>query len=299
MSCSDFKSGTVNLRGMKRKLDMKLNGDRLRKQLTRGPSPPTTQRSKLSHPSEDNRNRGQPLQSSGDPLHHHNYHHQLKSQGDQLLCRLRQTMFNISLAKLSRYRHIPDPSLLRSVMICNTLKRLEKDLENEGIKVSFGPNGVYFLPNNTQNSTINPNANNPTIETHSLPPSDQCTISSSSPPSSPNDAIVSSQNPSSCNQNEISNGGEETFLIDLDSGGRVTPFPGKMDISGNESDSSLSSSETHIDVIDTDSDIWQAQDEKWPSSAFIPREQNGDARRIERWPHNQIPVRKSIRQRSP
>lgn len=266
MSCSDFKSGTTNLRGMKRKLDMKLNGDRLRKQLTKSPSPPPIHRSKLNHQPEA----GQTSRVAVDPLHHHNYHHQLKSPGDQLLCRLRQTMFNISLAKLSRYRHLPDPSLLRSVMICNTLKRLEKDLEQEGIKVSFGPNGVYFIPNNTQTSPSNPNANSPTTittETTTSPSSSQCLLSSTDP-SLPNNNVPS-HNPSSFDpddeNSEDNNGGEDTFLLDLDSGGRVTPFRRKIDFSNQ--DSHLESSHSRIDIIDSNGDVWNAQGQKWSSSS--------------------------------
>lgn len=261
MSCSDFKSSsTTNLRGMKRKLDMKLNGDRLRKQLTKGPSPPTSHRSKIP---QNQLETGKPAPGAVDALHHHNYHHQLKTSGDQLLCRLRQTMFNISLAKLSRYRHIPDPSLLRSVMICNTLKRLEKDLEHEGIKVSFGPNGVYFVPNNSQNLPVNYQ----TTPLTTIPTSpSQCP-----PPSSPrqtNDSTDPCQVPSSFDDDEMSNGGEETFLIDLDSGGRVTPFPRKMDTSIDD-DSNYTLSSSRIDIIDTNGDIWQAQGEKWSSTSII------------------------------
>lgn len=72
------------------------------------------------------------------------------------LTRLREAIFHISMGKLSRYRHIPDPSLLKSVMICNTLKSLERELEKEGIKVNFGPNGVYFVP------PVDPQTPNPT-----------------------------------------------------------------------------------------------------------------------------------------
>lgn len=243
---------------------MKLNGDRLRKQLTKGQiSPPTSHRSKLQNQLET----GKPAPGAVDALHHHNYHHQLKTSGDELLCRLRQTMFNISLSKLSRYRHIPDPSLLRSVMICNTLKRLEKDLEQEGIKVSFGPNGVYFVPSISQNLPINPMPNHTasvtTIPTTPLP--SQCHV-----PSSPqsNNSTDLCQDPSSFNPDEMSNGGEETFLIDLDSGGRVTPFPRKMDTSTDDDfDNTLSS--PRINIIDTNGDIWQAQGEKWSSASII------------------------------
>lgn len=57
----------------------------------------------------------------------------------------RQHIFNSSLCKLSRSRQSSDPSLLRSVLICNTLRMLEKELEGAGFKISFGPNGVSFI----------------------------------------------------------------------------------------------------------------------------------------------------------
>lgn len=327
MSCSDFKSSTVssNLRGMKRKLDMKLiNGDKLRKQLTKGcssstASPPISCNNRSSKLNHQNDLQFTSSQTSLDhhPLHHHNYHHQLKSSSNevQLLCRLRQTMFNISLAKLSRYRHIPDPSLLRSVMICNTLKRLEKDLESEGVKVSFGPNGVYFIPNNASNSSpINPITSDQTNISDQTTTSDQATnprtdesnttfnttittttasspspsgtplqfppSPSSSPSFSPsshssnNPIVPSRNNPSSCTSNhgEINpNGdGEETFLLDLDSGGRITPFPRNMETYGSENDAdsepSLSGSESEIRI---DGDMWQAQGDTWSSSSMV------------------------------
>ena len=57
------------------------------------------------------------------------------------------------MCKLSRYRQTPDPSLFKSVLICNTLKRLERELDREGIRINFGPNGVSFVPANLIQST--------------------------------------------------------------------------------------------------------------------------------------------------
>lgn len=59
--------------------------------------------------------------------------------------RQRQQIFNLSLCKLSRFRQSSDPSILRSVLICNTLRMLEKEFEKEGFKINFGPNGVSFI----------------------------------------------------------------------------------------------------------------------------------------------------------
>lgn len=44
----------------------------------------------------------------------------------------RLTVLNISMCKLSRYRQFSDPSLHRSVLICNTLRLIEKEMEQEG-----------------------------------------------------------------------------------------------------------------------------------------------------------------------
>lgn len=44
----------------------------------------------------------------------------------------RLAVFNLSMCKLGRYRQFTDPSLLRSVLICNTLRYIEKEMEQEG-----------------------------------------------------------------------------------------------------------------------------------------------------------------------
>jgi SERTA motif len=41
----------------------------------------------------------------------------------------RLQVLNISMCKLSRFRQFPDPSLHRSVLICNTLRRIEREME--------------------------------------------------------------------------------------------------------------------------------------------------------------------------
>lgn len=45
------------------------------------------------------------------------------------LAKIRQIVFNISMCKLTRYRQTADPDLVKSVLICNTLKRLQRELE--------------------------------------------------------------------------------------------------------------------------------------------------------------------------
>lgn len=44
----------------------------------------------------------------------------------------RLTVLNISMCKLGRYRQFTDPSLYRSVLICNTLRYIEREMEQEG-----------------------------------------------------------------------------------------------------------------------------------------------------------------------
>lgn len=43
----------------------------------------------------------------------------------------RLAVLNISMCKLARYRQFPDPSLHRSVLICNTLRHLEREMERD------------------------------------------------------------------------------------------------------------------------------------------------------------------------
>ncbi|XP_074035850.1 SERTA domain-containing protein 2 taranis isoform X2 [Leptinotarsa decemlineata] len=43
----------------------------------------------------------------------------------------RLAVLNLSMCKLARYRQCSDPSLRRSVLICNTLRRLEREMEAE------------------------------------------------------------------------------------------------------------------------------------------------------------------------
>ena len=44
----------------------------------------------------------------------------------------RLAVFNLSMCKLGRYRQFTDPSLLKSVLICNTLRYIEREMEQEG-----------------------------------------------------------------------------------------------------------------------------------------------------------------------
>lgn len=44
----------------------------------------------------------------------------------------RLAVLNLSMCKLARYRQCSDPSLRRSVLICNTLRHIEREMEAEG-----------------------------------------------------------------------------------------------------------------------------------------------------------------------
>ncbi|CAB3374865.1 Hypothetical predicted protein [Cloeon dipterum] len=46
----------------------------------------------------------------------------------------RQNVFSLSMLKLARFRQYPDPSLHRSVLICNTLRRIERETEQEKVE---------------------------------------------------------------------------------------------------------------------------------------------------------------------
>lgn len=52
--------------------------------------------------------------------------------------RRRINVLNLSMFKLGKYRAFPDPSLYRSVLICNTLRHIEREMEQEGC---FGGGG--------------------------------------------------------------------------------------------------------------------------------------------------------------
>lgn len=63
----------------------------------------------------------------------------------------RQSIFNISVCKLNRFRQMPDPDLLRSVLIRNTIRCIEREMEKDGVKLMYSPSGSLFLPPITLN----------------------------------------------------------------------------------------------------------------------------------------------------
>lgn len=55
-----------------------------------------------------------------------------RPQNVQCYRQRRLAVLNLSMCKLARYRQCSDPSLRRSVLICNTLRHIEREMENEG-----------------------------------------------------------------------------------------------------------------------------------------------------------------------
>ena len=48
----------------------------------------------------------------------------------------RLSVLNMSMVKLNRFSRFPEPSLHRSVLICNTLKHIEREMESEGLSMA-------------------------------------------------------------------------------------------------------------------------------------------------------------------
>ncbi|KAK7070835.1 hypothetical protein SK128_020073 [Halocaridina rubra] len=74
----------------------------------------------------------------------------------------RLSVLNVSMYKLNRFRQFPEPSLHRSVLIFNTLRHIERELEAEGVSVasilahSQAHNPNPHLQGATQNSGVQP-----------------------------------------------------------------------------------------------------------------------------------------------
>lgn len=173
--------------------------------------------------------------------------------------RHRESVFKISMCKLNRYRQIPDPSLRRSVLICNTLRFIENEMEREGLHTVAAAAG--FLPSiQTDNMTLDPLPIQ-SINNNSLHP-----LSSSIPSPLPIGLETSTQvtlalevqsqqimQPSAGELRPIT----EVYpfiafgknLSELDSSGRATPYP------------SLDSETCRIDS----GALWNETDDRFPS----------------------------------
>ncbi|KAK9875526.1 hypothetical protein WA026_007915 [Henosepilachna vigintioctopunctata] len=78
----------------------------------------------------------------------------------------RLAVLNLSMCKLARYRQCSDPSLRRSVLICNTLRRLEREMESDPTEPASYPQTV--LPEVQPPSRLNPVIPEPTSYEQSL-----------------------------------------------------------------------------------------------------------------------------------
>lgn len=74
----------------------------------------------------------------------------------------RLAVLNLSMCKLARYRQCSDPSLRRSVLICNTLRRLEKEMESEPVEPSGYSHTTY--PEVNTSNRLNPVMPEPSYE---------------------------------------------------------------------------------------------------------------------------------------
>lgn len=141
----------------------------------------------------------------------------------------RQSIFNISVCKLNRFRQMPDPDLLRSVLIRNTIRCIEKEMEKDGVKFTYGPSSSLFLPPITLNSPLGMlngvpeggGSQGTVPATHDCNVYNKCT-SSLILPSVMN--MVTENNYNSNNNNPYCSD-YDRYLVNVDSSsGRMTPF---------------------------------------------------------------------------
>ncbi|KAG9509859.1 hypothetical protein GZH46_01612 [Fragariocoptes setiger] len=96
--------------------------------------------------------------------HIHNPHESQRS-GGQLNTSQQNTnwvLFHTSISKLRKCQSGPEPNLLRSVLICNLLRRLEREMDEDGIKINYGPDGVPTIVSSNQEIMIDQAPQNPT-----------------------------------------------------------------------------------------------------------------------------------------
>ncbi|XP_023232247.1 SERTA domain-containing protein 2-like isoform X1 [Centruroides vittatus] len=143
----------------------------------------------------------------------------------------RQSIFNISVCKLNRFRQMPDPDLLRSVLIRNTIRCIEKEMEKDGVKFTYGPSSSLFLPPISLNSPLGMLNGVPegggsqgTVSvTHDCNAYNKCT-SSLILPSVMSMSMVTENNYNSNNSNPYCSD-YDRYLVNVDSSsGRMTPF---------------------------------------------------------------------------
>ncbi|XP_050711870.1 mucin-2-like isoform X2 [Eriocheir sinensis] len=100
----------------------------------------------------------------------------------------RLSVLNVSMYKLNRFRQFPDPSLHRSVLICNTLRHIERELEAEGVSVAslLAHSHAHPAHSHLQGATLGPG---------SPPCPEPMPSSSPSPPAAMDTSLSSMQTP--------------------------------------------------------------------------------------------------------
>nr|CAI5818077.1 unnamed protein product [Callosobruchus analis] len=129
----------------------------------------------------------------------------------------RLAVLNMSMCKLARYRQCSDPSLRRSVLICNTLRRLEREMETEPPEPQYHHPPSEPLRLNSSSSSVN---QEPQHQMNQAP------------------SMISNNNGCSMHQQHQSLNGPtngfntnsgstfyEQSLREMTSSGRATPFP--------------------------------------------------------------------------
>lgn len=148
----------------------------------------------------------------------------------------RLRMMNLSMFKLSRFRQASDQSLYRSVLICNTLKRIEREIESEkrDIKRHMLPKGVVRLEYNSisnnggnrcssdSDTNQHTNLSKDTKNTHSCTSNSLSSEVSSSP--SNFQSFTNHDRLSPMSHDDPANNYQFSPLKDPQSG-RATPFP--------------------------------------------------------------------------
>ncbi|GAB6021438.1 SERTA domain containing 2 [Chamberlinius hualienensis] len=151
----------------------------------------------------------------------------------------RERIYSASMTKLNRFRQSPEPPLRSSVLICNTIRTIEKEMRSEGLSPSPPPVAILasIETNETDKITLDPI---PNTNSDCYP-----AATTSSPPyfGAPGNVVSAVENVS-CRDNNCELGYEKR-LTDLDSvSGRATPYP------------STNNSNNNIDLIQNRSELW-------------------------------------------
>lgn len=145
--------------------------------------------------------------------------------------RRRQEILHMSYAKLCRLRQGTDTGLLRYVLIYNTMRCIEQEMEREGIKINCYPGGSFLSPVNCQVSTLDPPPSPHAFGDGSLPIGPLSPYSFDTVDSTKTALPTVINSPVGMCDGVFSNsasysGDYDRCLVDLDSSstGRITPF---------------------------------------------------------------------------